>query len=405
MNTVSEFVRSSPDALDSERIIDLNIYSPPGLEKDYYAAWKTLQDDNPDIVWTDVNEGHWVALRGEIIAEILADHERFSSRMIIVPRSVAGDHSGMIPTTIDPPEHRWYRKQLNNNLSLKFVRQLEDDIRGLAGELIDGFKDDGQVNFTTAFAHIFPIRIFLTLLDLPQSDAQRLKYLADQLTKVDTDMTFAEAMDALGQYVLPVVEARMKNPGDDLISRMVGQPFEGRQMTTQEALMLVMQVIVAGLDTVVNFLGHVMYHLATHDELRAELVENPARIPLAVSEFFRRYGMVTIARVARQDMEFHGVNLREGDIIACPTVLHGIDEQQNECPMHFDMDRQRPRHVAFGDGPHRCPGQELARTEVTIAIQEWLKRIPDFRVPADKDIEYKGGIVGHIDTVHLEWDA
>ena len=105
-----------PANLQPDRVVDADIYDLPGMEHGFHDAWKRLQDENPDIVWTDRNEGHWIALRGELVSEILSDHERFSSRVIILPRSAGEEHSGLIPTTIDPPEHRWYRKQLNENL-------------------------------------------------------------------------------------------------------------------------------------------------------------------------------------------------------------------------------------------------------------------------------------------------
>ena len=398
-------VLERPDGLAADRLVDADIYALPGMEQGFHDAWKRLQDASPDIVWTDRNEGHWIALRGELVAEILADHERFSSRVIILPRSAGEEHSGLIPTTIDPPEHRWYRKQLNENLSLKFVRDLEPGIRKLAGELIDGFVDDGEVEFIEHYSAILPIRIFMDLVDLPAGDAPRLKYLTDMMTNPGSEMTMAEARDEMAAYLLPVVTRRMENPGEDMISRMVGRPFEGRSMTAEEALVLTLQVLVAGMDTVVNFLGFAMLHLAADEEMRRRLIADPDLAPRAVAELFRRYGSVTIARIVRQDMEYHGIRLRAGDLVACPTVVHGIDERENEDPLRVDIDRARPRHSAFGQGPHRCPGQELARSEVAITLQEWLRRIPDFTVANASELRQAGGINAHIDRLVLRWGA
>lgn len=398
-------VLERPDGLAADRLVDADIYALPGMEQGFHDAWKRLQDASPDIVWTDRNEGHWIALRGELVAEILADHERFSSRVIILPRSAGEEHSGLIPTTIDPPEHRWYRKQLNENLSLKFVRDLEPGIRKLAGELIDGFVDDGEVEFIEHYSAILPIRIFMDLVDLPAGDAPRLKYLTDMMTNPGSEMTMAEARDEMAAYLLPVVTRRMETPGEDMISRMVGRPFEGRSMTAEEALVLTLQVLVAGMDTVVNFLGFAMLHLAGDKEMRRRLIADPDLAPRAVAELFRRYGSVTIARIVRQDMEYHGIHLRAGDLVACPTVVHGIDERENEDPLSVDIDRARPRHSAFGQGPHRCPGQELARSEVAITLQEWLRRIPDFTVGNPAELRQAGGINAHIDRLVLRWDG
>ncbi len=383
--------------------VDANIYDLPGMQAGFHDAWKAFQDSNRDIVWTDRNEGHWIALRGDIIADILSGHEHFSSRIIILPRSAGQEHSGLIPTTIDPPEHRWYRKQLNAHLSLSVVRDLEPEIRALSAELIRAFAADGEVDFTARYAEIFPIRIFLTLVNLPQGDAGRLKYLVDMMTNPGSEMTMAEARDALAAYLAPVVADRMERPGTDMISRLVGQPFEGRSMTRDEGLALTLQVLVAGLDTVVNFLSFAMLHLAHDDDMRGRLIDDPGLAMRAVSELFRRYGSVTIARMVRQDMAYRGVNLRAGDLIACPTVLHGVDERENENPLKVDMDRRRPRHSAFGAGAHRCPGQELARAEIAITLQEWLRRIPEFEVANAATLVQRGGINGQIEKLVLKW--
>ncbi len=396
-------VMERPADLQPDRVVDADIYDLPGMEFGFHDAWKRLQDENPDIVWTDRNEGHWIALRGEMVSDILSDHERFSSRIIILPRSAGEEHSGLIPTTIDPPEHRWYRKQLNENLSLKFVRELEPDIRALAGELIDAFVDQGEIDFIQSYSAILPIRIFLQLIDLPQADALRLKYLTDMMTNPGSEMTMAEARDEMAAYLLPVVTQRMAKPGDDMISRMVGRPFEGRSMTAEEALVLTLQVLVAGMDTVVNFLGFAMLHLASDDDMRARLVTDPDLAPRAVAELFRRYGSVTIARLVREDMDYHGIRLRAGDLVACPTVVHGLDERENDDPLTVDIDRARPRHSAFGQGAHRCPGQELARSEVAITLQEWLRRISDFEVANAGELRQAGGINAHIDRLVLRW--
>jgi cytochrome P450 len=125
----------------------------------------------------------------------------------------------------------------------------------------------------------------------------------------------------------------------------------------------------------------------------------------ATHELFRRFGLVTIARTVREDMEFHGLSLKAGELVCIPTQIHGLDDRINPDPMRVDLSRRGARHSAFGSGPHMCPGQELARAEVAITIEEWLKRIPDFRVADDADTNCSGGIVGQVNRVILEWGA
>ena len=393
-----------PEHVPSDRLVDVDIYAPPGFEKDYHQAWASLQAANPPLVWTPRNEGHWVALGGEVMAEVQSDWERFSNRVIVLPKSV-GELHGLIPTTIDPPEHRPYRKLLNANLQPAAIRGLHDEIRATAIDLIESFRADGHCNFTEDYASVFPIRIFLALVGLPESDAAKIRLWAESMTRPDPVMPFAEARQAFFDYLDPIIKQRRANPGNDMLSLMLAAELDGRKLTQEEALALSTQVLIAGVDTVVNFLSFVMLELARKPEARAALRENPAGILPATNELFRRFGLVTIAREVRDDIEFHGVQLKAGEMVAIPTAVHGIDPEVNACPMDLDFTRKRARHSAFGSGPHMCPGQELARSEVAITLQEWLARIPDFEVAPDSDLSTRPGIVGCIERLCLKWSA
>ncbi len=393
----------TPAHVPADRIRDVNIYALPEQEADFHQAWRALQTSSPDIVWTPRNEGHWIALRGDILAEVQSDHTRFSNRIIVLPKSV-GELHGLIPTTIDPPEHRPYRLLLNAQLAPSAIRGMHKQLRATASELIDGFVAQGRCDFTASYAQVFPIRIFLKIVGLPMEDAPKIKLWAECMTRPNMPLPFDVAKQNFFDYVGPIIAARRASPGEDLISRVVTADMGGRNLDDTEALAIVTQILIAGVDTVVNFLGFVMLFLARTPDARTALAANPAGILPAVHELFRRFGLVTIARTVREDMEFHGVSLKAGELICIPTQVHGLDERINECPMQVDFTRKRPRHSAFGSGPHMCPGQELARAEVAITIEEWLKRIPDFRVSEDADTNCSGGIVGQINRLVLEWE-
>jgi cytochrome P450 len=395
-----------PPHVDPSQVVDINIYALPGQERDFHAAWKALQDASPDIVWTPQNEGHWIALRGDILAEVQSDHERFSNRVIILPKSVGEGH-GLIPTTIDPPEHRPYRKLLNDGMALGKVRAMHDSIRAVAGELIDGFVAEGRCDFTRDYALVFPIRIFMALTDVPMADAEKIMFWAACMTRPDQPLSFDEAKANFYEYLAPVIEARRAQPGEDLLSHLINTPMvDGRVVGHDEALALCTQILIAGVDTVVNFLSFAMLTIAADPALQSELRGREFNGVLAAThELFRRFGLVIIARTVRHDMEFHGAQLKAGELVCIPTQVHGLDERINPEPMTVDLARKSARHSAFGSGPHMCPGQELARAEVAITIEEWLKRIPEFRVAADADTGISGGIVAQVNRLVLEWDA
>jgi len=391
--------------IPADRIVDVDIYAPPGLEKDFHAAWKALQDGAPPIVWTDRNEGHWIALSGAVLAEVQGDPDRFSNRIIVLPRSV-GEKHGLIPTTIDPPEHRPYRKLLNDSLALAKIRNLHTSIRAVAEELIADFAAKGRCDFTNDYARIFPIRIFMSLVDIPMADAERIRFWAECMTRPNPPVPFEDAKQAFYDYLAPIIVQRRASPGEDIISAIVTADMDGRRLTDDEALSLSTQLLIAGVDTVVNFLGFVLLHLARDPDLQARFSGLDRNGMLsATNELFRRFGLVTIARTVREDMDFHGVRLKAGDLVCIPTQVHGLDESINACPMAIDLDRRGARHSAFGSGPHMCPGQELARAEVAITLEQWFRAIPRFRVGADADTRNLGGIVGQIARLTLEWDV
>lgn len=394
-----------PPHVPADHVLDWDMYNPPQVKRGFHDAWRALLAPGvPDMIWTPRNGGHWIATRGSLVAEVLADNSRFSSRVIIVPKA-DGEHHNLIPTTMDPPQHRPWRMLLNDNLSPREIRKVEADIRAIAAELIERVRPDGGCDFIASFASVLPIRIFLKIVDLPAEDAPRLKWLSDQVTRPDGSIPFQHVMAEFETYTAGIVDARLGSDRDDMFARMINTPVDGRAMTSQEANQLCTQVVIAGLDTVVNFLGFAMLHLATHPDQRDTLIANPALIPTAVNELFRRYPIVTIAREARRDMEFGGVTLRAGEMVVAPTPLHGMDERANACPMAVDLHRRGAKHSTFGTGDHRCPGEHLARTELVISLEEWLARVPDVQLAPGAEVTFSGGIVGCVDALPLRWGS
>ncbi|MDE2404864.1 MAG: cytochrome P450 [Sphingomonadales bacterium] len=394
-----------PAHVPAGRVVDVDIYALPGQADDFHAAWRALQDAAPPLAWTPRNEGHWIALGGDVLAEVQSDHTRFSNRVIVLPKSV-GEKHGLIPTTIDPPAHRPYRKLLNDGFSPARVRKLHDGIRAAAAALVEEFAPRGRCDFTHDYAQVLPIRIFMALVGLPLGDVAQIRLWAESMTRPHPPMPFEAAKAAFFDYLAPVIAARRAAPGDDLLSEIVTADIDGRHLDDAEALALCTQVLIAGVDTVVNILGFVMLHLARNPSARAALRDMDARgTMMATHELFRRFGLVTIARTVRDDIEFHGCQLKAGELVCIPTQVHGLDPAINPDPLAVDFGRSGARHSAFGSGPHMCPGQELARAEVAITIAEWLKRIPDFRLAADADTRCSGGIVGQVNRVVLEWET
>jgi cytochrome P450 len=389
-----------PEAL----VREFNIYAPPGIEQDFHQAWATLldEDDSCPLVWTQANEGHWLPTRSSIIEEVLIDYSRFSSRSIILPKSHSADH-GLLPTTIDPPEHHFYRKTLNHAFAPTPVNAMGEDIRAIVVSLIDGFVDDGACNFNQQFAEILPIRIFLSMMGLPEDDIVTTKYWSDQLIRPDGSISFADALQNLKDYIAPYVDQRMGKKGTDILSRIINAETSGRGLSRDEAIKLSVQVFIAGVDTVVNLLGFVFLFLARSEPHRRQIAQGEVSAADAVEEILRRFPVVTVAREVTADMEFHGVQLKAGDMIAAPTPLAAMDNHFNADAADTKFDGKKRNSLTFGRGAHICPGKNLARIELCITIEEWFKRIPEFQLNESIPVSFGSGIVGVVNDLNLKW--
>jgi len=400
-----------PDNVPADRVVDVDMYAPAGLEEGYHEAWKRLQRAGaPDLVWTPYTGGHWIATSGDAIREIFEDPLRFSSEVIFLPKE-AGEKYAMVPTKMDPPEHTPYRRALSRGLGLSQLRKIEGAVREVAAELIEGFQAKGGCEFSADYARIFPVKVFMNLADLPISDAPFLAELANEMTRPsgETPEEMAQALDtankAFFDYVEPIINERLGGGGDDMISLVVNTDINGEAIAHDKALGLVSLLLLGGLDTVVNLLSFMMIYLARHPEKMAELREDPGKVTRGVEEIFRRFAVVADARMVAHDFEYRGVNLRRGDMVLLPTALHGLDERQTPNPWTLDFDRKPVSHATFGGGPHRCAGAQLARMEVIATLEEWLKRIPAFALRADAAPVYHSGTVAAVDNVQLTWPA
>jgi cytochrome P450 len=115
--------------------------------------------------------------------------------------------------------------------------------------------------------------------------------------------------------------------------------------------------------------------------------------------------MVTVAREVTRDLEFEGVSLKRGEMMVVPTLLHGLDMRENPDPMSVDFKRRSVSHSIFGGGIHTCAGAHLAKTEIRIMLEEWLTRIPEFKVADESEIQFVGGIVASVKPFFLSWDV
>ncbi len=400
-----------PAHVPADRVYDVDMYALDGIEEGFHEAWKRLQNpDTPALIWTPKTGGHWIATRGPVIHEIYSNPDRFSSEVIFLPKE-AGEKYLMVPTRMDPPEHTPYRKILDKGLNPGQIRKTEERVRAVAADLIEGFAARGECAFEKDYARVFPVQVFMALCDLPMEDVPQLAVYAEQMTRPSgsTPSEMAESLDEANKgffnYVAPIIAERTGKDGDDLITVMVNSTIDGAPMPEEKVLGLISLLLLGGLDTVVNFLCFMMIYLARHPAKVEELRSDPLKLMRSAEEMFRRFPVVSDARMVASDMTYQGVELKRGDMILLPTALHGLEEASNPDAWNLDPSRKGISHSTFGAGPHRCAGMHLARLEVIVTLQEWLARIPYFRLKDDAAPVYRAGIIAAVDNVPLVWDA
>lgn len=370
-----------------------------------------VQQRHRPYVHVDEAFGYWVFTDHDVILEGLQHPELFSSA-VIVP--IERDPLYMwIPIMLDPPEHTKWRHLLGLYFSPGRIKQLEHEQRAFAVDLIEKFRTDGRCDFYADFAAVFPTTIFLQILGLPIDKLPEFMVWEDKIlhatTESDPDRSIAlNAMMEVAGYFGGLIAEKRADPasrGDDIVSHAIEWEIDGEKPSDNDLLSCMLLLFMAGLDTVAAQLSYAFYHLAKHPADRRKLVDDPSRIPLAVEELLRAYPIVQTARIATEDIEFHGCPLKKGDMVAFPLGMANRDPHAHQRGGHVDLDAPRPRHISFGAGPHRCLGSHLARQELAVALEEWHRLIPDYQIADDSAVvEHTGGVYG-IDRLPLRWSS
>lgn len=313
------------------------------------------------------------------------------------------DYFYLLPVEIDPPHHLKYRNILFTQFSPLGVRKLDAKIRALANELIDAMIDRGECEFTTAFGRPLPVLVFLDLMGLPHDKCDTFVEWAMNLLHTLDRAVMVETMRQVTEYLNGVIEEKRLAPDDGVISRVVHAEVDGRPMAPKEVFGFVFFLFIAGLDTVFATLNNIWLWLAQNPDRVREIIARPDDIDKVVEELLRRFSVTFSGRSVIRDIEMRGVQIKAGDRITCVLPACNFDPEVFPDPLRVDFDRPRKVNLAFTVGVHSCMGSHLARLEVKIALQEWLRRIPEFAVRPGAEIEYRpGGVIGP-EQVPLVW--
>ncbi len=385
-----------PEAL----IFDFDYFNAPELAHEPHRNALILHDKAPPIFWSRRNGGHWIVTRAAPALAMLQRPDLFPSD----PRYNPGARTPRtLPNLSDPPEHTEYRRILNKWFAPGAMAAMEPEIRALAIELIEELRPRGESEFLRDIAKQFPIVIFLRLVGAPLEDREMLCVWAERAVRAPE----RAERDAVGRdmlaYVRKLFDERRRNPGPDLLSRLLAATIDGRSLTQAELDGIGLLLFLGGLDTVASVLTFTMAYLATHPADYARLVADRGLIGRALEELLRVHGVGTIERGVKEEVTFEGVDFKPGERVSFMLGLYGMDIPEIDDPLTVDLDREISRHLIFGAGPHRCLGSHLARVEIRVFLEEWCARIPHFGIAPGKQVRTMGGIVWSPVDMPLVW--
>jgi cytochrome P450 len=333
-----------------------------------------------------ISEGPvWMLTRYEDVTAAALDTGTFSSHQsqLARPRRDSSLNSFL---SLDPPEHRFYRRVLTRPLGPAEVNRLEESIRGIARDLIRRFASAGECDLVSDYCYpLVSLALWQpSLLGNPmgfESGGDRIAWLSEWIGDLRHPERIMEATAAMTHYLNEVLDDRARNPQDDIPSALLEADIDGEPMSRTSQLNYLWFLTKAGIETPAAALTAALHFLAKHAEVQEKLRADPATIPAAMEELLRLVGPVhTAERSLNNDTELHGQQLRTGEPLMLMWQAANRDPEQFPNPDEFQVDRPRNKHLAFGAGIHKCIGLHLARLVMRIAAEELLESLPNFRV-------------------------
>jgi cytochrome P450 len=355
-----------------------------------HDVFRRLRREAP-VYWNEEPEedepGFWALTRYQDIVEVSRNPQLFSSALgghqISYPpgmefsrasAAVVGNMIGM-----DPPEHNTYRKLVSPAFTAGAVRKMEPTIREIVTEILDRVAPRGSCELVSAVAAELPLIVLCELLGVPQEDRHRLFDWTNRLTdfaNAPEDMlgAFAE----LFGYGQALAERRRQAPTGDLMSVMANAEMAGEKLDQMLLDGFFLLLVIAGNETTRNTISGGTLALIEHPAERRLLLDDPSLIPVAVDEMLRWVSpVIHFRRTATADTEIRGQRIRQGDKVVMWYPSANRDEEVFARPDVFDVRRRPNEHLAFGEGQHFCLGAWLARLELRVFFEEFLRRLPD----------------------------
>ncbi len=339
--------------------------------------------------------GFWVITRYDDVVACNRDAGTFSSAasrggVVGLAERPAADgeapsEAGNLMLFMDPPDHTRYRRLVNRGFTPRMISRMEDNIRGLTTQILDGVLPRGESDFVVDIAAELPLEVIAELIGVPHEDRHKIFDWSNRMIGAD-DPEYAVAQEEVFEaqvemflYAQGLAEAHREKPGDDIITALLSAEVDGESLSDMDFNLFFLLLSVAGNETTRNAISHGMNAFLENPDQYALLASDPDRyIKGAVEEILRWASPVLyFRRNATQDFELRGHTIHAGDKISMWYISANRDEDHFEDPFRFDITREPNHHIAFGGGgPHFCLGAQLARMEIQVLFEELVRRVP-----------------------------
>ncbi len=378
-------------------------HTDPTWVNNPFPIWDELRTTCP-IAHSDRYGGTWLPVTHEHVSAIAYNTENFTSRAVVVsevrpgPMDLPAPIGVAPPITSDPPFHAMARRLLLPAFAPRKVDALEPFTRQLCNDLLDALEGKDIVDAAVEYAQHIPLRVIAKMLGFPAEDADYFRHvihliLEEGITVTEDDDERLVEGQALDAYFDNQIADHVANPRDDLTTFLLEAELDGNKLMHEHVRGTMLLILVAGIDTTWSAIGSALWHLAHNPDDLKRLAAEPDLMPFAIEEMLRAYAPVTMARLVAQDVEIGGCPMKEGDWVLLPFPAANRDPEFFDRADEVIIDREENRHAAFGLGIHRCLGSNLARMELRVAVEEWVKRFPDFELADPSAVTWAAGQV------------
>jgi cytochrome P450 len=374
-------------------------HTDPRWTENPFPILDELRKASP-VVHTDRFLGCYLPTTYEAVRAIANDTEHFSSRRVVVrdERPELQKNNVAPPITSDPPAHKPAKQLLLPPFTPDAMKKLEPRVRAICNELIDEFIADGACDAAARYTRHIPVRTIAHMLGIPEKDGDLFVKWIHMILElgIKNESMLAQAVQEMSAYFQAQIDERKQRPTDDLITTLMNaRDKNGQPLDDSHVLGTLRLLLIAGIDTTWSAIGASLWHLARTPADRERLVREPELMPTAIEELLRAYSPVTMAREVLKETTISGCPVKPGNMVLLSFPAANRDPALFPDADKVMLDRKENRHAAFGLGIHRCVGSNLARMEMTVALEEWLKRIPDFHLdPAGKVAWSEGTVRG-----------